>query len=349
MSNNKNSIMISFCLPVYNVKKYISQCIDSILNQKVSGFEIICVDDCSTDGSYEFLQFLEKRIPELKVYRNEINCGVSYSRNRALMHSNGEYIWFVDPDDLLAPGSAQLYLDSIENVSGEVILGKCLTFNDGEIPGVMHGTDKNLRVDFSDINNFYQQVSFGCWEGLFKRYFLIDNNLFFREKLKVFEDITFYMEFGLKGQDIYRIDHYGYCYRKRKTSLSHRYDDPQLKLYVTQCFDVLEIFAELLLANEKKYHYTIKQHMTWIERTAILRLIRIQDGRYVREKMKALKKMGYYPYKQDPRVKLLKSNNKKQEIIMGLLADEKWFWFFYSGYRIYSFVRRHFKKLVPIK
>ena len=115
------------------------------------------------------------------------------------MHSNGKYIWFVDPDDLLASGSAKLYLNSIENVSGEVILGKSLVFNDGETPGTIQGTDKTVRVDFFDINNFYQQVSVGCWAGLFKRDFLIDNKLFFREKLKVFEDITFLSGVWIKG------------------------------------------------------------------------------------------------------------------------------------------------------
>jgi len=306
VSNDGNSIMISFCLPVFNVENYISQCLDSILNQGLSAFEIICIDDCSSDGSYEVLELLKKRIPELRVYRNDKNCGVSYSRNRALMHSNGKYIWFVDPDDLLAPGSAKLYLDSIENVSGEVLLGKSLVFNDGETPGTVQGTDNTVRVDFSDINGFYQQVSVGCWAGLFRRDFLIDNKLFFRENLKVFEDITFYMEFGLRGEHIYRIDHYGYCYRNRKASLSHRYDDTQLKLYVDQSFVVLDIFSDCLNAKEKKYHHTISQHAAWIEQTTILRMLRIQDVQYVRQTMKKLKKMKYYPYKHDPEIKLLK-------------------------------------------
>ncbi len=63
MSKDRNSIMISFCLPVFNVENYISQCLDSILNQGVSAFEIICVDDCSSDGSYEVLELLKREFP----------------------------------------------------------------------------------------------------------------------------------------------------------------------------------------------------------------------------------------------------------------------------------------------
>ena len=110
-----------------------------------------------------------------------------------------------------------------------------------------------------------------------------------------------------------------------------------------QSFVVLDIFTEYLSTKEKKYHNTIRQHAAWIEQTTILRMLRIQDGRYVRRTMKKLKKMKYYPYKHDPEIKLLKLNDKKKERIIGLLADEKCFWGFYSGYRIYSFARSFLK------
>ena len=75
---------ISFCIPVYNAKSYLASCIESIYAQNIDQFEIICVDDCSTDGSFELLNDLCAKYPELVVKRNETNRGISYARNLAL-------------------------------------------------------------------------------------------------------------------------------------------------------------------------------------------------------------------------------------------------------------------------
>lgn len=89
---------VSVIMPLYNASKYLNLTIDSILRQTYTNFELIVVDDCSTDDSYDKVAAInDKRI---KLYRNEENYGIAYTRNRAIDLANGEYIAIMDDDDI---------------------------------------------------------------------------------------------------------------------------------------------------------------------------------------------------------------------------------------------------------
>ncbi len=119
-------VQISFCIPVYNVKDYIGACIHSIYAQNLLYFEIICVDDCSTDGSLEELKRIAENHQEITVLSNASNRGIGYTRNRAIQNSTGKYLWFVDADDMLVPDTAGLYYEIAEKTRADVVLGKCI-------------------------------------------------------------------------------------------------------------------------------------------------------------------------------------------------------------------------------
>ena len=97
-------LMISVIVPVFNVEKYLSNCLESILNQSVRDLEIICVDDGSTDGSLNILHDFAKKDSRIKALTKP-NGGLSSSRNFGLDHANGDYVCFVDSDDELFPNS----------------------------------------------------------------------------------------------------------------------------------------------------------------------------------------------------------------------------------------------------
>ena len=96
------SIMFSIIVPMYNVEKYIEECIQSVVNQTYSNWELIIVDDCSTDNTDEVVnQYLtDERIHYIK---NDTNSGAAVSRNRALREAKGKWIAFLDSDDLWHP------------------------------------------------------------------------------------------------------------------------------------------------------------------------------------------------------------------------------------------------------
>lgn len=96
----KIDVKVSVIMPVYNVEKYLKQCLDSVITQTYTNVEVICVDDGSTDHSLDILRFYEKKDSRIKVLTQE-NQGPSVARNRALDVATGKYISFVDSDDFL--------------------------------------------------------------------------------------------------------------------------------------------------------------------------------------------------------------------------------------------------------
>ena len=91
---------ISVIIPVYNTKEYLKECIDSILNQTIDLFEVIIVDDGSTDGSLELINQYAESHSNIRVISQK-NCGLGAARNIGLKISKGEYIYFIDSDDIL--------------------------------------------------------------------------------------------------------------------------------------------------------------------------------------------------------------------------------------------------------
>lgn len=94
-------IKYTIMLPVYNKLECLKKYLSTIINQNIIDYEVIIVDDFSTDGSYEYLKEIEKTCNKLKVYRNEKNMGIGYTRNKLISYSSGKYLIFVDPDDYI--------------------------------------------------------------------------------------------------------------------------------------------------------------------------------------------------------------------------------------------------------
>lgn len=99
---------VSFAVIAYNREKYIRECMDSILQQNIEK-EIICIDDCSTDNTYEILIEYQQKYPEVTVYRNETNKGTVITRYEGMRRCNGEYMLFIDADDKVIGSYSDLY------------------------------------------------------------------------------------------------------------------------------------------------------------------------------------------------------------------------------------------------
>ena len=92
---------VSVILPVHNAERYLRECIDSVLAQTLREIEVLCVDDASTDGSPAILAEYAKRDSRVKVLTNSVNLKADASRNRAIEVARGDFIYFIDSDDLL--------------------------------------------------------------------------------------------------------------------------------------------------------------------------------------------------------------------------------------------------------
>ena len=322
---------ISFCIPAYNVREYLPSCIESIYKQNLTQFEIICVDDCSTDGSSELLHDLSAKYPELVVKRNETNMGISCSRNLALKMSRGKYVWFVDSDDMLVPDTVKTYLSIAEKESADAVLGTVIGFRDGSLPEYKKGTDKYHPVSFSNMDDFYPKrpsgyPCFGVWLGVFNRSFLLTNNIWFRENLSVYEDYTFYFEFGMASKRVIRVDHYGYYYRVRENSASHMDRNKLMKRGFECSKQVLAIYEDYRDRCTPKLQETYDLHVFIMKRLSIRCLSRIDDNNYVKEGLQYLKKEGLYPFEYDDRADFSEKLNWKVKMFRRLLTKEQSFW-----------------------
>ena len=108
--------LISIITPVYNVEDYIHVCLNSVLKQTYQDFEIICVDDASTDSTVEILEYFVQKDSRIKILKNESNKGPGFSRNKALKEAKGKYILFLDGDDWLSLNALEILVEKIEKV-----------------------------------------------------------------------------------------------------------------------------------------------------------------------------------------------------------------------------------------
>ena len=116
--------LFSVIIPVYNTKKYLNQCINSVLKQKYKNFEIILINDCSTDGSSDVCNSY-KNYEEVKVIHNKKNNGAGISRNIGISLATGTYLIFLDSDDYLYQGCFQGLKKLInKNKNKDVIITK---------------------------------------------------------------------------------------------------------------------------------------------------------------------------------------------------------------------------------
>ena len=98
---------VSVIIPVYNVEAYVGECLESVRRQTLRDLEIICIDDCSQDGSGQVLRQAAAEDPRIRIYRNEKNAGLASARNRGLSLAGGEYVYFLDADDLIVPDALE--------------------------------------------------------------------------------------------------------------------------------------------------------------------------------------------------------------------------------------------------
>lgn len=155
------SFMISIVIPVFNSGKYITQCINSIVQQNYKNFEILCIDDGSTDNSLELLRDLQAKEPRLKIFSKK-NEGASVARNLGIEKSSGEYILFVDSDDLLVDGALEILLDKITKFNVDAVIGQIIltyevheNLKDNDMAYYRLPYEGEVKVSDSVIFNFH--------------------------------------------------------------------------------------------------------------------------------------------------------------------------------------------------
>lgn len=218
--------IISVIVPVYNVEKYIEKCIQSILNQTFRDFELIVVDDGSTDSSKVLCEKMKDKDKRIEVYDNN-KKGVSSARNFGVGKAQGIWICFIDSDDWVDSD----YLESfhIEKCSPStlVIQGIMFRYTEAAKPDVpfFKYTESHLQFPFSDIH-LQKVLHNGCPVAkLFNRNILMEHHLQFNEQISLHEDHIFCLEYMRYVKNIYlsHLVKYNYVRRGTETLTSRRH------------------------------------------------------------------------------------------------------------------------------
>lgn len=244
--------LVSIIVPIYNVERYVDECLASIRAQTYANLEILLVEDCSTDGSLKALEtHLED--PRVRLIRHERNGGLSAARNTGIEAANGDYVMFVDSDDLVVPELVANCL-AVVKTGADVIVYDYAAFRDGGAPPHIGGTDEAARpVRLAGVEYF--QLPQFAWLKFIRAGLLENPRLRFPVGL-YYEDWPFHWELGFVAESISRIPFAGYQYRLRGDSITgsggrkllHALDSQRLVADVLERYDatepVREVFAQ---------------------------------------------------------------------------------------------------------
>ena len=152
LNPSRGDIMISVIVPVFNAEKYIENCILSILNQTYPHFELILIDDGSTDRSMSICQQFENKDQRIKVL-HQSNQGVSSARNLGLLSARGDYITFVDADDTLEKEALETALDFLVEKNADLVVYSWRIVN------TINGTTSNFVLNSTDSEDITDVIS----------------------------------------------------------------------------------------------------------------------------------------------------------------------------------------------
>ena len=215
--------MVSIIVPIYNAEQYLRRCVDSILNQEYTDFELLLVNDGSTDASGDICEEYGDREPRVIVIQKE-NTGVSDSRNRALDRARGKYLQFLDSDDWITPDATRLFVRAAEEYGCDMVISdfyrvvgeRLSTKGDIEEEGVLTREEFAAHM-MENPADFYYGV---LWNKLYRRDIVEEHNLRMDTDINWCEDFMFNLEYIRYAKVFYALHAPIYYYVKRKGSLA---------------------------------------------------------------------------------------------------------------------------------
>ncbi|ETI91192.1 MAG: Cps2K [Clostridium butyricum DORA_1] len=219
---------LTLILPIYNVEKYLTVCLDSIVKQKqFENCEILLINDGSTDGSGDLCNIYAKKYSNIKAF-HKVNGGLSDARNYGLKRANGEYVLFIDSDDYICDGAIEKIIDETLNYKVDILMCDASVVNEdgglvteskfnyvhkGLLEGKVYSGQQALKEQL--LNGTMQTT---VWLGIYRRKFLVENKLWFKQDL-LHEDELWTPQVFILAKYTKYISEKFYTYRIRNNSI----------------------------------------------------------------------------------------------------------------------------------
>ncbi len=285
--------MISIIVPIYNAEKYLKKCINSILNQSYEDFELLLVNDGSSDQSLIICKEMVTLDNRISVY-SQTNHGVSSARNFGIDVAKGDFIVFVDADDWVEKDYLlNLYNKHIETGSDLTISNFKSVFSNNRIQKSMFFATRIFYTKNSfNPDDFFDKYTFllgnNPFSKLFKTNIIKQNNIYFNKQLKNGEDFIFVLEYALQCKKISSVEDYSYCYNQANIgSATKKYN----KNYYRDLKSTKDVYFRILEKYRNVSDYEKLHHYFRVASKAIVEETKVSNKKSFFEKYKSVKKI----------------------------------------------------------
>ena len=277
---------ISIIIPVYNVEKYISQCLDSAINQSLKDIEIIIVDDCGSDNSMDIAKEYAKNDNRIKIIKNKQNQGPFTSRNNAVLAANGEYLVFLDSDDFLDLRACEIAYNATKDGYYDIVTFGSYYWNNNSA-SVFSEFERSSFDSWDEFASWLfrsKNISWNLWGRLIKRDIYQANLDFLMSvdaRLIMAEDVLAMFVIYHNCQRLNFISDMLYCYRYNPSSSTNDKSIENLK----NCIDSFEVviakIREFASKNQcdkrwQKLYISLGVH----EYDILKRRLKIKEGKF---------------------------------------------------------------------
>lgn len=323
--------MISIIVPVYNVKKYLPKCIDSVINQTYTDWELILINDGSKDNSGIICDEYASKDERIKVIHKN-NEGVSIARNSGIELAKGEYICFIDSDDWIEP----TYLSDfrINEFKCDFYFSGALYDTYGKVYSYKKYNEKFCRSKYEIRNDFFDQdlLSNGYpWGKLYRTQIIRENNLRFNENLTINEDHIFVFQYFLHINSLYITNAAGYHYTVFDNSgrkLSGKINSyTELKTASEHFNIIIDQLKSKWDISDDKYNILYNSFVMSKRLSALRSLILLKEKKYFKDELEFWNNKSYI------------ANSKKEFIILLILRTKFILGKYHLCYIIYNLIR----------
>ena len=242
----------SIIIPVYNAEKYLESCVQSALNQKnCSDFELILVNDGSRDQSPALCDKLAQQDAHIRVIHQQ-NQGVSVARNAGIDAAKGQYVLFLDSDDLWENNLLETVESHIRQQPDMIVYGYRQFGCDAALEKFVPVANEQCETGIEYFHRYEQMETMpavSCCCHAFRRQFLLDGKLKFPLQVQYGEDFRFCMHCLKAAQKLVCIPHIFYNYRVNEASATHTLTLKKIRDLLTACADMYRLFPCAMMAN----------------------------------------------------------------------------------------------------
>lgn len=309
-------MLLSIIIPAYNSSKYIRKCLDSVLQQSFKDFEVIIIEDCSSDNTADIIREYELSDSRIKAIYQKENKGNGIGRNTALDYAQGDYIWYVDSDDYIESDALTIVYNHIKKYHSDAYV---LSYNNctpkknnikvtNKVEPLIAGNEDNhTLMDYLLLDK--KNIAVMPWCYIIKKNLLIENSIRFDESGYYFEDVIFGTKLLYYSDKLTPIKEPLYNYIHHKGSITKTWNKKTIESRIHAYNQMRDFLKEKNIFEEHKKQFTLK----FVKNVFVLSVLGYVQ---MKERNKEIEDF-LYTFSQTP---LIKNFSLKQ---LGLLTTEK--------------------------